>query len=215
MMKTLLLVMMAASCGQEDENIDPVESAPYAVDTKSATDTKNTVEAKSSAAATELAGVDKWPDSTDLETAFQYDINTGKTKPQDIVSFANTLMGTPYRYGSIDPFVGFDCSGFITYVFGHFNIKVPRSSVDFTDVGREIPETEAKPGDIILFTGTNADDRRVGHMGIVNKAFSEGDLEFIHSSSGKAYGVTLSNLTSHYRVRFVKVIRIFSQNDRG
>lgn len=161
-----------------------------------------------------MSGVDHWPDSTDLETGTVYGIETGKTTPQEIVAFANSLMGTPYRYGSIDPLVGFDCSGFITYVFSHFSIKVPRSSVDFTDVGKQIDIAQAKPGDIILFTGTNPSERTVGHMGIVNRIISNEDVEFIHSSSGKAYGVTLSSLTPNYKLRFVKVIRIFPQNDK-
>ncbi|RYZ17153.1 MAG: peptidoglycan endopeptidase, partial [Chitinophagaceae bacterium] len=62
-------------------------------------------------------------------------IDTKKVKPADLVSFARTLTGTPYVYGSTDPKVGFDCSGFITYVFNHFGIQVPRSSIDFTQVG--------------------------------------------------------------------------------
>ena len=143
-----------------------------------------------------------------------YGIETGKTTPQEVVTFANTLMGTPYRYGSIDPLVGFDCSGFITYVFSHFKIKVPRSSVDFTNVGKQVEVAEAKPGDIILFTGTNPSERTVGHMGIINQVINNEDVEFIHSSSGKAYGVTLSSLSPSYKLRFVKVIRIFPQNDK-
>ncbi|MBL7749710.1 MAG: C40 family peptidase, partial [Chitinophagaceae bacterium] len=51
--------------------------------------------------------------------------------PDSLVAFAKTLIGIPYLYASTDPIKGFDCSGFITYVFNHFNIAVPRSSVDF------------------------------------------------------------------------------------
>ena len=84
-----------------------------------------------------------------------------------IVNFAETLIGTPYKYGSINPAEGFDCSGFITYVFNHFNIEVPRSSIDFTNVGTEILLADAKRGDLILFTGTDSSIRVVGHMGII------------------------------------------------
>ncbi|MER3464122.1 MAG: glycoside hydrolase, partial [Chitinophagaceae bacterium] len=59
----------------------------------------------------------------------KYAINTKNVLPDSIVSFSKTLIGTPYRYGSTDPKVGFDCSGFITYVFNHFSISVPRSSI--------------------------------------------------------------------------------------
>lgn len=139
-------------------------------------------------------------------------VNTGVVTPQDVVAFAQTLRGVPYQYASCDPNSGFDCSGFIYYVFDHFHIKVPRSSADFTDVGKMVDKREAKPGDIILFTGTDPANRKVGHIGLV--AASAGDsLTFIHSSSGKANGVTTSPLDEYYNGRFVKVIRIFKQNE--
>ncbi len=137
-------------------------------------------------------------------------IATGNIHPEAVVAFAQTLMGTPYRYASTDPVVGFDCSGFITYVFNHFQIKVPRSSIDFTNVGKEISVDDAKRGDIILFTGTDSTERFVGHMGII-VSNQNSDLQFIHSSSGKAHGVTLSPLNGYYRGRFLKAIRVFKQ----
>src|SRR5215212_2897578 len=92
-------------------------------------------------------------------------VDSKNVHPDEFVRFAETLIGTPYRYGSTDPKVGFDCSGFITYVFNHFHITVPRSSIDFTNVGKEIPVQYAKAGDIILFTGIDSTERFVGHMG--------------------------------------------------
>jgi cell wall-associated NlpC family hydrolase len=140
-------------------------------------------------------------------------INTGSVTPDQLMAFAETLKGVPYKYASTDPKVGFDCSGFITYVFNHFNIKVPRSSIDFTDVGKYIPKEEAKRGDIILFTGTDSTETFVGHMGLITSN-NGGKLEFIHSTSGKAYSVTVTPLNDYYMSRFVKCIRIFPQNDR-
>jgi cell wall-associated NlpC family hydrolase len=137
-------------------------------------------------------------------------INTANVSAESLVSFAETLIGTRYKYASTDPAEGFDCSGFITYVFNHFNIKVPRSSIDFTNVGSGVSLQDAMRGDIVLFTGTDSTERFVGHMGIVTKN-DNGDLQFIHSSSGKADGVTLTPLNNYYRGRFVKVIRIFLQ----
>ncbi|MDB5222596.1 MAG: hypothetical protein JWN83_1263 [Chitinophagaceae bacterium] len=135
-------------------------------------------------------------------------IATGNIHPEAVVAFAESLMGTPYKYASTDPAAGFDCSGFITYVFSHFGIKVPRSSIDFTNVGKEVAVQDAKRGDIILFTGTDSTERFVGHMGIV-VSNQNGELQFIHSSSGKAHGVTVSPLKGYYMGRFVKVVRIF------
>ena len=138
-------------------------------------------------------------------------INTHETTPRELVAYARTLIGIPYKYGSTDPRQGFDCSGFITYVFNHFNIKVPRSSVDFTNVPNEIPLKDTKPGDLILFTGTDSTIRVVGHMGIIVSHTNDG-ISFIHSSSGKVWGVTITPLNDYYMGRFVKIIRVFPQN---
>jgi cell wall-associated NlpC family hydrolase len=141
----------------------------------------------------------------------QDDINTGNTTPAALISFARTLIGTPYLYASTDPAKGFDCSGFITYVFNHFGIAVPRSSVDFTSVGKEVNEYEARPGDLILFTGTDSTIRVVGHMGIITS--NQNDLlEFIHSTSGKQKGVVITPMKDYYRSRFVKIVRVFNQS---
>lgn len=128
--------------------------------------------------------------------------------PDSILAFAKTLIGIPYLYASTDPEKGFDCSGFITYVFNHFNITVPRSSVDFTNYGKEISLENAKPGDLILFTGTDSTIRIVGHMGMVENVEND-KLWFIHSTSGKAKGVVITPFENYYKSRFVKVIRVF------
>lgn len=139
-------------------------------------------------------------------------IITGKTTPTELISFAASLTGIPYKYGSTDPKEGFDCSGFITYVFNRFGIIVPRRSVDFTNIDHEISLQDAKTGDLILFTGTDSTDRTVGHMGIII-AQSTGPPQFIHSTSGKAYGVTTTPLNTYYMGRYMKTIRIFPQNE--
>lgn len=129
------------------------------------------------------------------------------TIPLDsVVDFAETLLGIPYLYASSDPTKGFDCSGFITYVFNHFNVEVPRSSVDFTDKGIPVTLQAAQRGDLILFTGTDTASTVVGHMGIVTG--NTDTLRFIHSSSGKADGVTISPLNEYYASRLVKIISV-------
>ena len=139
-------------------------------------------------------------------------VNTRNVHPQQVVDFAKTLIGIPYRYASTDPKVGFDCSGFITYVFHHFKIIVPRSSIDFTSVGKEIRWEDSKPGDLILFTGTDSTEKFVGHMGLIVTNNGK-QLEFIHSTSGKKYGVTITPLSNYYLGRYMKTVRIFPQND--
>lgn len=150
-------------------------------------------------------------DSIDLSIT-KVAIATGNIQPQQVVDFAKTLIGVKYKYGSTDPKQGFDCSGFITYVFNHFNIAVPRSSIDFTDVGRTLPYDSAKAGDLILFTGTDSTEQHVGHMGIV-VSNTNGNVEFIHSTSGKQYGVTITPLNSYYMSRYVRTARVFGQKE--
>lgn len=183
-----------------------------------------TVKEKSTQPVGNTSVIPKLPDSASMVRApkdtisikydhpFIFRINTGKTKPTELLAFANSLLGVPYLYASTDPSMGFDCSGFITYVFNHFNITVPRSSIEFTNVGQEINAYDAKPGDIILFTGTDSAIEVVGHMGIITSNINK-KLEFIHSTSGKAHGVTISPLSDYYKSRFVKVIRVFKQNN--
>ncbi len=137
-------------------------------------------------------------------------INTKSADPNAIVNYAETLIGTRYKYGSAIKENGFDCSGFITYVFKHYNISVPRVSKDFTNAGESVPIERSKTGDLILFTGTDTTGWIVGHMGIVTQN-DNGKIKFIHSSSGKSIGVIISDLSRYYATRFVKVIRVFNQ----
>jgi hypothetical protein len=135
-------------------------------------------------------------------------VDSGKqVSKEQLLAYAKTLIGTPYKYASLDPAEGLDCSGFITHVFNHFSINVPRSSVNFTNYGITVNLADAVTGDLILFTGTDTLSEVVGHMGIVTEVV-DGGLQFIHSTSGKAYSVTISKLNPHYKKRFVKVIRI-------
>src|SRR4051794_4665544 len=130
--------------------------------------------------------------------------------PQELVDYAKTLIGIPYKYASTDPGVGFDCSGFITYVFNHFGMTVPRSSIDFTNAYPEVATANARQGDLILFTGTDSTDGTVGHMGIIVLNVSD-SINFIHSTSGKANGVTITPLNEYYKSRFVKIVRVLAQ----
>jgi cell wall-associated NlpC family hydrolase len=133
-------------------------------------------------------------------------INTKNVSREELVDFAESLIGVKYKYGSMIKENGFDCSGFINYVFNHFKISVPRITVDFTNAGKEIPVKYSKPGDLILFTGSDAQSGIVGHMGIVTEN-NNGDLKFIHASTSR--GVMISGMNSYFLPRFVKVNRVF------
>ena len=132
---------------------------------------------------------------------------TGSVSADSLLEFARSLIGVRYLSRSSNPLRGFDCSGFVSYVFKRFNFDVPRSSYDFINIGQKIRLEDARPGDIILFTGTKKHSRRIGHVAILYSTEDNG-IQFIHSTSGKEHGVTITNMDDTYKRRFVQVIRL-------
>jgi cell wall-associated NlpC family hydrolase len=157
-------------------------------------------------------GQDTLPPPAPDSAGFVTKIATEKVTPNQLIAFAKSLEGIPYLYSSTDPKQGFDCSGYITYVFNHFNIAVPRRSIDFDHVNRQISIDQAKTGDLVLFTGTDSTDRVPGHMGILVVNTGK-PTTFLHSTSGKALGVTETPFNSYYISRYLKTIRVFPQNN--
>lgn len=124
-----------------------------------------------------------------------------------LLAFAESLLGSPYKYGSSDPKKGFDCSGFVSYVFRNFHIHLPRSSGEFKTIGTDLKPDEFKPGDILVFYSFR-NKNRIGHVGIVYEAKGM-QSTFIHSSSGKVKGVIISELGSAmYTKRFYRCVDV-------
>jgi len=146
-------------------------------------------------------------------------INNGtnfKVLPKDsvskdsLMSYSKSYLGTNYCYGSCEPKKGFDCSGFVYHIYNHFNVKVPRSSIDYINHGKTIHPDSFKIGDVIVFTGTNSKNRKPGHVGIITSNAGE-ELQFIHSSSNKKHsGIKLSTYkeSPYYEKRFLKIVRV-------
>lgn len=67
-----------------------------------------------------------------------------------VIAYASKFVGTPYRSGGSSP-AGFDCSGFVSYVYAHFGVSLPRSSGAYYNVGTRV--SSPKPGDIIVTPG--------------------------------------------------------------
>lgn len=137
-----------------------------------------------------------------------FEINTGKVSVDELMEFSQTLIGVKYCYGSTDIKKGFDCSGFVWYVYNHFGIKTPRTSHDFTNVGKEVTLAKSRKGDLILFTGFDKNSGIVGHVGMILDNINN-QVKFIHAASGNNIGVTVSTMSTYYRERFVKVNRVF------
>jgi hypothetical protein len=131
--------------------------------------------------------------------------------PRDsIVRFALRQLGIPYLYAGSSPVSGFDCSGFLQYVYGHFGVATPHSTALLIDAGQPVPRTQAQPGDIVVFTGTAEGSTTPGHAGIVISALGETPLRFVHASSARREsGVKVSQVeNSGYERRFMQVRRV-------
>jgi cell wall-associated NlpC family hydrolase len=123
------------------------------------------------------------------------------------VSFGTELLGTPYVQASSDR-NGFDCSGFVYFVFKHHKIQVPRSSQGFGNFGKEIPIDNVKKGDILVFLSPTRNS--IGHIGIVTNPKGN-QSDFIHATSGREMKVIISSLKQEgYARRFVKAVDVLS-----
>jgi len=125
----------------------------------------------------------------------------------ELITFAKQYLGIPYRKAGSDPKKGFDCSGFVNFVFRHFCLALPRSSREFKKLGTALKPEEFKVGDVLVFYGFR-DRGHIGHVAIVCEANGM-KSRFIHASSGKAHSITISDLdTEGYRGRFYKCIDV-------
>ena len=88
--------------------------------------------------------------------------STGSGVGADIAAYAQTFIGVPYVYGGATP-SGFDCSGFVQYVYKHFGYSLPRGSNDQYRKGTAVSKSELQPGDLIFFdNGTGTPTSHVG-----------------------------------------------------
>lgn len=69
---------------------------------------------------------------------------------QDIINYAMQFEGEPYVWGGSTPSTGFDCSGLVQYVFGHFGISLPRTTYEQVNCGRAVSLSDIQPGDLIF-----------------------------------------------------------------
>jgi len=127
-----------------------------------------------------------------------------------LADYAKLYVGSPYRKSGMDPKKGFDCSGYVRFVFSHFGIVLPRSSREYKTLGKSLKPDEFKVGDVLVFYGYN-DKKHIGHVGIICEANGM-KSRFVHASSGKAMSVTVSNLSSEgYKKRFYKCIDVINK----
>ncbi|MFH0894131.1 MAG: LysM peptidoglycan-binding domain-containing protein [Bacteroidota bacterium] len=126
-------------------------------------------------------------------------------KLDSLVAFAKEFIGLRYKWGGTTP-AGFDCAGFVMYVFRHFNYNMPRVPGSQMVLGVDVPMSEARKGDVIFFKGSRTRVKKPGHVGIVVSEQGQ-PLEFIHSSS-RGLRTDYFDKMKYYQVRYLCIRRV-------
>lgn len=112
---------------------------------------------------------------------------SAETKGEEVVRIAKQYLGIPYLYGGTTT-SGFDCSGFLLYVFNQVEIDLPRTSADQYNAG--VPVTDMQPGDLVFF------EKTYDKAGITHSGIYIGDNQFISATTSK--GIKIDSLSSTY-----------------
>lgn len=113
---------------------------------------------------------------------------TGRAR--EVLVNALSLTGIRYKYGGNSPETGFDCSGFVRYVFKQAtSLTLPRSALAISQLGKTVPKDELQPGDLVFF---NTLKSTFSHVGIYL-----GNNRFIHSPSSGGQ-VRVENMQEGY-----------------
>ena len=106
---------------------------------------------------------------------------------QLVAAYACSLIGSPYAWGGEEPSTGFDCSGFVYYVYNMFGITLNRVAADQALNGIPVNASEIRAGDVICFYSNGG----INHSGIY-----VGNGQFVHASTSET-GVIMTDLAAY------------------
>jgi cell wall-associated NlpC family hydrolase len=106
-----------------------------------------------------------------------------------VASLAQQYVGSRYVWGGASP-AGFDCTGFVMWVFGQFGVALPHNEAGQLASGEAVGRDDLQPGDVLVFANTYR--RGLSHVGIYI-----GDGRFVHAAD-EWHGVEVSSLGDGY-----------------
>lgn len=125
-------------------------------------------------------------------------------RTREVLVNALNLTGVKYSYGGKSPETGFDCSGFVSYVFKQAaSLTLPHSALAISQLGKTVSKNELKPGDLVFF---NTLKSTFSHVGIYL-----GNNRFIHSPSAGGQVRVESMKDGYWATRFNGAQRIEQQ----
>jgi cell wall-associated NlpC family hydrolase len=116
-----------------------------------------------------------------------------------LLETALSYRGVPYRYGGSDP-TGFDCSGFVQWVFAQHGLALPREVRDQYQLGTKIDRDEVEPGDLVFF---DTESHGASHVGI-----ALGGDSFVHAPSSRGVVRVESYSSDYWKRRWVGARRV-------
>ncbi|MCR5090711.1 MAG: SH3 domain-containing protein [Oscillospiraceae bacterium] len=125
---------------------------------------------------------------------------TGAALGKEIASYALSFVGYPYTWGGNSPATGFDCSGFVQYVYSQFGYTTSRVANDVLGDGVHVDPADIQPGDVLCFYSSSS---YVGHVGIYI-----GNDTFVHAANSATGVVTTSLSEGYYALRGYEIRRI-------
>jgi peptidoglycan DL-endopeptidase CwlO len=105
-----------------------------------------------------------------------------------VVGIAMRYLGVPYRWGGASP-SGFDCSGFIMYVYAQVGVSLPHNAAAQYGVGVPVSKSDLQPGDLVFFNGLGHNGMYVGGGNFIHSPHT-GDVVKISSLSQDWYART-------------------------
>jgi len=124
-----------------------------------------------------------------------------------ITAYSKMFLGTRYCYGGSKE-TGFDCSGFVSFIYNKFGINLPRTASAQYLANYHIDRENLQKGDLVFFEGRKK-NKNIGHVGmVVSDSLENGLFKFIHASVTRGVTVSLSSET-YYEDRYLSACRIF------
>jgi cell wall-associated NlpC family hydrolase len=127
-----------------------------------------------------------------------------------VTGWAQNYVGIKYRHAGKDPQIGFDCSGFTSYVFEEFDVKVSASSAMQSTQGIQIGLDEVLPGDLVFF-GRGS---RIQHVALVVEKTPEGII-CVHSTCSRGVIVENISTSSYWKPRIMFARDVISTQARN